>query len=128
MVCGARQAALISPDGSWSQEFDGLFAFCFVGNLFDRLGSCLRIFQRAPAADAAEAQRRRILCLDRLMDSLEDPRTAHKQLAPNAKIRGNALPMSTPGLPLDHCAFLGRFEQCERNDRRLARFGYRFEA
>ncbi len=117
---GARQAALISADGSWRQEFDGLFTFAFVRNPFDRLCSCLRMFQRAPAQDAADAERRRTLSLDLLMDILEDPRPAHEQLALYAKIRGHALPMSTPGLHLDRCAFLGRFEQFERDYRRVA--------
>ncbi|MFM7264655.1 MAG: sulfotransferase family 2 domain-containing protein [Cyanobium sp.] len=117
---GARQAALISADGSWRKEFDGLFTFAFVRNPFDRLCSCLRMFQRGPAGDAADAARRRNLSLDLLMDILEDPRPAHGQLALDAKIRDHALPMSTPALHLDRCDFLGRFEDFERDYRQVA--------
>lgn len=117
---GAPNAALISADGSWREEFNGLFTFAFVRNPFDRLYSCLRMFQQAPAADAADAERRRNLSLDLLMDILEDPRSAGNQVSLYAKIRGHALPMSTPGLHLDRCGFLGRFEHFERDYRRVA--------
>ncbi len=121
MFGGTSKATLISTDDSWRKEFDGLFTFAFVRNPFDRLCSCLRMFKRAPGRDAEDAERRRTLSLDVLMDILEYPTPAQEQLPLYAKIREHALPMSIPGLHLDRCTFLGRFETYERDYRQVAK-------
>lgn len=116
---GARKAAVISKDGSWQKEFEGFFTFAFVRNPFDRLCSCLRMFRQAPARDANDAQLRRSLTLDVLMDILEEA-SPHEEIGLRNKIRGHSLPMSTAGLHLDRCDFLGRFECFERDYRQVA--------
>ncbi|GJD49974.1 hypothetical protein OPKNFCMD_2710 [Methylobacterium crusticola] len=117
---GRDRAVLATADGRWDPRFDGRPTAAFVRNPFDRLVSCLRMFQDYAVATRDEEALRSRLDLAALMDAIEDDAIPLDRDAYLSKLRLHALPMTHRFYCLDRAGFVGRFERFERDYRALA--------
>lgn len=109
--------------GHFPDAWLNLYSFGFVRNPFDRLVSCLCMFQTFDASNEAETQFRSTITLDTIMDVIEDPNVpicAHKSDTYMPKLKLHALPMTHPFLNLHKAKDIYRFEQFAEEFIRLA--------
>lgn len=117
---GQDKAVAISRSGEWLPAFDGHFTFAFVRNPFDRMASCLRMFESYQVKNAAEEEERAALDMHRLMDVIEDDSIRLEGYNFLSKLRSHAVPITHSFYKIERADFIGRFENFERDYRAAA--------